>query len=86
VRQRTLAEAIRVVKPGGKVVIVDYHKPARWHPMRPLMRLIFNKLEPFALDLWNHEIAEFMPSEGPHTLVTKHTYFGGLYQKLVLKR
>ena len=86
VRRRTLAEAIRVVKPGGKIVIVDYHKPARWHPMRPLMRLIFNKLEPFALDLWNHEICEFMPRSRPHRLVTKHTYFGGLYQKLVLER
>src|SRR5690348_652376 len=33
VRRRTLAEAMRVVKPGGEVVIVDYHRPARWHPL-----------------------------------------------------
>ena len=86
VRRRTLAEAFRVVKPGGKVVIVDYHKPVRWHPMRPLMRLVFNKLEPFALDLWEHEIAEFMPRDLQLASSAKQTYFGGLYQKLVFTR
>ena len=86
VRRRTLAEAMRVVKPGGKIVIVDYHKPARWHPMRPLMRLVFNKLEPYAMDLWDHQIEEFMPSGERPVSVTKQTYFGGLYQKLVLIR
>ena len=86
VRRRTLVEAMRVVKPGGKVVIVDYHRPSRWHPMRPLMRLIFSKLEPYAFDLWDHEIAEFMPHDSHPASLSKHTYFGGLYQKLVLTR
>ena len=36
VRRATLAEAMRVVKPGGKIVIVDYHRPVRWHPLRLL--------------------------------------------------
>ena len=34
---RDAGRAMRVVKPGGKV-IVDYHRPARWHALRPLMR------------------------------------------------
>ncbi len=55
VRRATLAEALRVVKPGGKVVIVDYHRPSAWHPMRPLMRLVFRHLEPYAMALWQHE-------------------------------
>jgi len=86
VRGATLAEAMRVVKPGGKVVIVDYHRPSRWHPMRPLMRLVFRKLEPYAIDLWRHEIADFMPAGVTPSSVSKCTYFGGLYQKLVLIR
>ena len=86
VRRGTLAEALRVVKPGGKIVIVDYHRPSRWHVMRPLMRLVFRKLEPYAMDLWNHEIQDFIPQRLKPTSMVKQTYFGGLYQKLVLIR
>lgn len=85
VRRATLAEAMRVVKPGGKIVIVDYHRPRRWHPMRPLMRLVFRKLEPYAMDLWKHDVEEFLP-RGIKAALHKRTYFGGLYQKLVLTR
>jgi len=86
VRRGTLAEALRAVKPGGRVVIVDYHRPSRWHVMRPLMRLVFNKLEPYAMDLWNHEVQHFISHRLQPSSIAKETYFGGLYQKLVLTR
>ena len=86
VRSATLAEAMRVVKPGGKIVIVDYHRPVRLHPLRPLMRVVFRNLEPYALELWSHEIEDFIPEQLRATSVMKRTYFGGLYQKLVLVR
>lgn len=84
VRRRTLAEAMRVVKPGGEVVIVDYHRPARWHPLRPVMKLILASLEPFAMDLWSHEVREWLPGIGEGA-IEKQTYWGGLYQRLVIK-
>lgn len=84
VRRRVLSEAMRVVKPGGQVVIVDYHKPAAWHPLRSLMKVVLKTLEPFALDLWAHEVAEWFPPGIDASRMTKETYCGGLYQKLAL--
>jgi len=86
VRRRTLAEAMRVVKPGGKVVLVDYHRPYRWHPLRPAMRAVLRRLEPFALDLWDCELEKYLPNGQSVAAVRKETYFGGLYQKVVLTR
>ncbi len=80
VRQATIREALRVVKPGGKVVFVDYHKPVALSPFRYLMVPILSTLEPFALDLWRHKLEDWLP---PNTKSHKETYFGGLYQKVV---
>jgi ubiquinone/menaquinone biosynthesis C-methylase UbiE len=86
VRRGTLAEAMRVVKPGGKVVIVDYHRPVPWHPLRLLMKGIFRKLEPYAMDLWRSELESFLPEGTKPATATKRTWFGGLYQQLVWTR
>jgi ubiquinone/menaquinone biosynthesis C-methylase UbiE len=86
VRRRTLAEALRVVKPGGKIVLVDYHRPSRSHPLRHAMRALLRRLEPFALDLWESGIDEFLPDGVALSSVCKQTYFGGLYQKVVITR
>ena len=86
VRRATLSEALRVLKPGGKLVITDYHRPLRWHPLRPLMHQVFKHLEPYAHDLWDHEIRQFLPAGVTLAAVEKTTCFGGLYQQLVLTR
>ena len=86
VRRGTLAEAMRVVKPGGRIVIVDYHQPSRWHPMRALMRLVFSRLEPYAMDLWRKGVEDFLPPDRTPAALRKKTFFGGLYQMLVLTR
>ena len=77
-RKRAVVDALlaRVV-PGGRVVFVDYHRPARWHPLRGVMRGLMSRLEPFAESLWHHEIAEFASAPGAYRW-EKQTLFGGL--------
>jgi ubiquinone/menaquinone biosynthesis C-methylase UbiE len=84
-RARTLSEAFRVVKPGGKIVIIDYALPCWWHPLRYLWRPLLAALEPFALDLWHHEVARWLPAVARGGW-RKQSFFGGLYQKVVIKR
>lgn len=86
VRRQTITEALRVTKPGGKVIFVDYHKPLASNPFRYIMVPILTTLEPFAMDLWNHEITEWLPPPDTYSDIEKQTYFGGLYQKVVITR
>jgi ubiquinone/menaquinone biosynthesis C-methylase UbiE len=79
VRRRTFQEVVRVVKPGGEIVIVDYARPRWWHPARYLWRIVLAALEPFALDLWRDDFAAWMPATGVHQARAKR-FFGGLYR------
>ena len=86
VRRKTVAEALRVTKPGGKIVFVDYHRPRASSPFRYIMVPILTTLEPFAMDLWNNEISHWLPPQHNCQHIEKQTYFGGLYQKVVITR
>jgi len=81
-RRATIAEALRVVKPGGRLVIVDYHRPHALNPLYWPMVGILRTLEPFAMDLWQHPIAEWLPHQV--TQLKVETSFGGLYQRLTI--
>ena len=82
-RAATLREALRVLKPEGVVVIVDYGVPTPWHPLRYVLLPFLRWLEPTARDFWKSELAEIVPAEMSRRQWTKTPYFGGLYQVLV---
>ena len=86
IRRHTLSEALRVVKPGGQIVIVDYHRPRSLHPLYLPMAAILGLLEPFALDLWRHDVARWLPPDRPVAAISKRTFFGGLYQLTTITR
>lgn len=86
VRRRTLAEALRVVKPGGKLVILDYHRPSLRNPLYLPMVGILKTLEPFAMDLWREEVFTWLPEKGKGVCIEKQTSFGGLYQLLTVTK
>lgn len=84
VRRKTLSEALRVTKPGGKVVIVDYHRPFWWNGLRAVMWPVLRSLEPFALDLWHDSISSWLP---PGQWESRTRLFcGGLYQKTTVRK
>jgi ubiquinone/menaquinone biosynthesis C-methylase UbiE len=85
-RRKTIAQALRVTKPGGKLIFVDYHKPQAISPFRYLMVPVLTLLEPFAMDMWRNEIKDWLPTGVEIAKVEKQLYFGGLYQKVVITR
>jgi ubiquinone/menaquinone biosynthesis C-methylase UbiE len=84
-RRKTIEEAIRVTRPGGKVIFVDYHGPQRRNPMRYVMKPILTTLEPYAMDLWREELPAFMPAGVQPDQLRSDFYFGGLYQRVILE-
>lgn len=86
VRIKTIREAIRVTRPGGKIIFVDYHRPRAWHPLRLVMKPVLHFLEPFALDLWRTPLSDYLPPEIGADRQDLQFYFGGLYQKLVIRK
>jgi len=83
---RIVAAMLSLVRPGGKVVFVDYHRPHRWHPLKPVMRKVFDYLEPFAGSMWNKEIQEWAGLLNAEFTWCKRNRFGGLYQIVVAER
>jgi len=86
VRTRSLAEAWRVLRPGGRLVLVDYHRPEWWHPLRYLFGPVMRALEPFARDLWDGDVSTWLPADAAAAPRVDRHFFGRLYQMLTIDR
>jgi len=85
-RRQALSEALRVLRPSGKLVLVEFHRPHILHPLRLWQRLVFFLFEPFATDMWRHELTHYFPEDVKYRIISKTTYFGSLYQRLVVSK
>ena len=83
-RKRTVAEALRVLKPGGRIVIADYAQHVWWHPLKPYLLLV-SYLKPFVRDVWKHPLSELLPAMRTTTW-PRSSCFGGLFQVLVSEK
>ncbi len=84
-KRRVVDNLLTCVRPGGKVIFVDYHKPRRTNPLKAIVSLVFRYLEPFARSLWEHDIRSFASDASAFDWRTE-TYFGDLFQKTVARR
>jgi len=84
-KRKVIDALLGSVVPGGKVIFVDYHRPHGAHPLKPVMNVVFETLEPFAKALWSREVRDFA-GEPERFSWSKQTYFAGMYQKTVAHR
>jgi ubiquinone/menaquinone biosynthesis C-methylase UbiE len=86
VRRRTLAEAVRVLRLGGRLIVLDYSMPQWWNPMRYFWKPILKRLEPFAGDLFDQGLMAWLPQQPDLVIEKNQSCFGGLFQLVVMKR
>ena len=77
-----LKEACRVLQPGGKLYLAEFHRPDLW-VLRALSWTYFKVFEPLGLALWNtHDPLKQLEAMGGFTC-ERHTVFFGNFQIVV---
>ena len=77
-----LREAARVLAPGGKLYLAEFHRPSVW-VLRALSWTYFKVFEPLGLALWDtHDPLEQLQAMGGFTC-ERHTVFFGNFQVIV---
>lgn len=82
-RTRTLIlkNIIKALKPNGKVIFIDYHRPSSYNPLKYIIRAVNRLYQPFAESLWKYSIKELTPNAESCTW-SQQTYYGEMYQKV----
>jgi SAM-dependent methyltransferase len=77
-----LKEAMRVLTPGGKLYLAEFHCPRPW-PLRVLSWTYFKVFEPYGLALWDTHDPVNMLEGMPGVSCERHVVFFGNFQVVV---
>jgi len=77
-----LKEAMRVLTPGGKLYLAEFHCPRPW-PLRVLSWTYFKVFEPYGLALWDTHDPVNMLHDMPGVSCERHVVFFGNFQVIV---
>ena len=81
-KAQCLREAIRVLEPGGKLYLAEFHRPDSWL-LRAMSWTYFKVFEPLGLALWDtHDPMRLLASLGGLSC-ERHTLFLGNFQIIV---
>jgi SAM-dependent methyltransferase len=84
-KRKAIAEAVRVLAPGGKLFLAEFHRPDPW-ALRSLSWLYFKVFEPFGLALWDVQdpVLQLQAMDGLHC--ERKTALFGNFQVIVATR
>ncbi len=86
-KKKIVDNALKMVKPGGKAIFIDWHNPLYYHPLRYVVRMYNRLYNPFVEPLWDHDIETYSDTNLRRQFVwRKSTYFGRMFQKVVAVR
>lgn len=77
-----LNEAMRVLQPGGKLYLAEFHRPRPWL-LRMLSWTYFKVFEPYGLALWDTHDPVRQLQTLPGVTCERHTVFFGNFQVIV---
>lgn len=86
-RKRIINNALGMLKPGGKAIFIDWHKPKRWNLLAWPLKLYNRLYNPFVEDLQKNTIKFLSENQNVKGYIWKQkSFFGGLFQKTIVVR
>lgn len=82
---QALAEAMRVLAPGGTLYLAEFHRPRPWL-LRGLSWTYFKVFEPYGLALWNTHDPVLQLQAMPGVRCERHVVFFGNFQVIIARK